>query len=76
MVVVTAKGFHSDGTSAPISIGDKVCIFLGCSLPMVVREFGGYCQLVGQIRTEEIMSGEAMAGFQSGECVIQKFDLH
>lgn len=40
--------------------GDKVCVFHGCSVPVVVRQVKHYCVLVGECFVYGIMDGEIM----------------
>ena len=55
---------------------DLICILLGCPFPMVLRKISDHYQLRGQIYVEGIMNGEAMACLETGECILQDFELH
>jgi hypothetical protein len=47
-------------------VGDFVCIFFGCSVPVIVREFEGGMKLIGEAYVYGKMEGEAIADLKAG----------
>jgi hypothetical protein len=43
---------------------------------VALRKTAGYYELQGPIYVNDIMNGEAMAFLDSGECMLEDFELH
>ncbi|KAI0099001.1 heterokaryon incompatibility protein-domain-containing protein [Nemania sp. FL0031] len=49
-----------------MKVGDYVCILIGCSVPVVLRENGKYMKLIGESYVHGKMGGEAMEDLRAG----------
>jgi hypothetical protein len=74
-VCVTSNGYIG-GVVHGCVIGDKICIFLGASVPFVLRERddGGFT-FVGEAYVHGLMDGEALKEFDI-ESLSQDFKIH
>jgi hypothetical protein len=55
--------------------GDQIFILFGCDFPVVMRNMGNYCRLIGEIYVDKIMYGEAMDGLVSGKYTERSFKI-
>jgi hypothetical protein len=62
---------------AEAQVGDKICVLLGCSYPVILRpsEAGKYYTFIGEAYVNEYMSGKAMDELDEGKYKLQDFDL-
>jgi hypothetical protein len=58
-VFTTVKGFLGLG-SRTLTSGDRICILLGCPVPVILRPDGGQYRLIGECYVHGIMNGETM----------------
>ena len=74
-IITTEKGYVG---RAPrwVQRGDKVCILLGSSLPVLLRPVDDHYRLVGPCYIHGIMFGEAMGLLDKGEVEMEDFALH
>lgn len=56
---LTRKGYFGM-VPATSQVGDSVCIFSGCHIPLILHPIGSSCKLVGQCYIHGIMWGEAL----------------
>jgi hypothetical protein len=73
-LLITKEGYLALGpeTTQP---GDIIAIFLGCQVPVVVRQQADHYEFIGTCYVHGIMQGEALAGLDTGECEVQWFDI-
>lgn len=55
-IIITKKGYIGLG-HAKCQVGDKICLFGGCSVPVLLREFVGNYIMVGEAYVHGIMDG-------------------
>ncbi|KAE9371852.1 hypothetical protein N431DRAFT_426434 [Stipitochalara longipes BDJ] len=67
-IFVTKHGYIGRSRSWA-RIGDIVCLFLGCALPMVLRPVSEHYTVVAEAWVAEIMHGEAMIALTKGDKV-------
>ena len=63
--------FHGDDKQT--RVGDLYCIIFGCSMPIVLRECGGYYQVIGEGYLQGFMEGKAVELLESGEYEAKEF---
>jgi hypothetical protein len=56
--------------------GDNVCYFLGCPLPLVLRNEGSHHKLIGEAFIKDYMSLEAVSEMERGELKQMDFIFH
>jgi hypothetical protein len=56
--------------------GDLVCVLLGCSVPVVLREEGDHYIFIGECYTHGIMDGEAIDGAAANGFGVESFEIH
>lgn len=56
--------------------GDIVCVFLGDSMPVILRSVDRHFQFVGECYVHGIMRGEAMDDLKKGVYDTNDFELH
>jgi hypothetical protein len=62
---------------AEARMGDKICILLGCSTPVILRpsDDNKYYTLIGEAYIHEYMEGKGMDELDQGKHILQDFDL-
>ena len=63
---VSSSGILGLGPEA-IKQGDKICILLGCSLPVILRPIDNHYILIGRAYMDGYMTGEAMEKIETQE---------
>jgi hypothetical protein len=56
--------------------GDKICILLGCNIPVVIRPKGDHYIFIGEAFIHGAMYGELMERLNEGKSEPQSFSLH
>jgi len=56
--------------------GDMICLFLGCSVPVILRPREGHYILHGAAFVSEYMYGKGMEEFVEGKHQLQDFEIH
>lgn len=56
--------------------GDVVCVLLGCSYPVILRSEDDHYVLIGEAYIDDFMNGNAIDGLESGELVLEIFEIH
>ncbi|KAI8624574.1 heterokaryon incompatibility protein-domain-containing protein [Xylariaceae sp. FL1651] len=73
---MTTNGLIGIGTGF-MDVGDVVCVPLGCSTPVILREGGkGDYGFVGDAYVDGYMNGEAIEQWKSGHLKLKHYDLH
>ena len=72
---VTDGGYMGSGWRL-IEIGDLVCVFPGCSVPVILRKVGGHYVLRGECFVLGLMDGKAMDVLDEGRVSLQEFEIH
>jgi hypothetical protein len=73
-LITTSKGYIGLAPSST-ERGDKVCVLLGCKVPLILRPIDDYFQVIGDAYIHGIMHGEAVEGVESGVCAFRDFEL-
>jgi hypothetical protein len=60
--LVAGYGIGSD----QIEIGDKLCVLLGCTEPVILREVGSHTILIGDAFVPGYVDGKAVRGREAG----------
>jgi hypothetical protein len=55
--------------------GDKLCVLLGCSAPVVLREVDSHCELLGDVYIPGCMKGEVVDGSGKYKGLPRKFSI-
>ena len=58
-----------------VNEGDVICVFLGCSFPMVIRPEGHHFRVVGAAYVDQLMDGDAIVGLERGLYQVESFEL-
>jgi hypothetical protein len=74
-IILTENGYIRQGASTT-TVGDLICILLGCDAPMVLRQQDHYYEVVGPAYVPGIMNGGAMKKLEEGTVTLQDFELH
>lgn len=75
------RKFFTAGTTimgvAPsaVEIGDQICVFYGCSWPVILRKSGGNHVLIGAAYVEGFMYGKAVKMMLEGLLAVEEFSL-
>lgn len=69
---ITSSGLMCLGSGA-LQVGDIVCVPLGCSTPVILRERGDGYTFVGDVYVDGYMHGKAIEDWQNGTRQVQKF---
>lgn len=56
-LITTGKGYVGLAHAQSV-IGDKICLLMGCTMPMILRPYEGGYRLVGETYVHGIMDGE------------------
>ena len=56
-------------------VGDRLCVLLGCALPLLIRPHGQQFQLVGSCYVYGMMNGELLDEVDAGKHQLQKIEL-
>lgn len=68
---------HAVGmASAYVEVGDRVCVVLGCSVPIIFHREGDHFLNLGDTFIDGFMNGEATDGISDGKYKLQTFELH
>jgi hypothetical protein len=54
---------------------DIICILLGCSVPIILRQDGRNFMLLGESYTHSLMHGEVLKGVETGLFSLQEFRI-
>jgi hypothetical protein len=75
--VFSSSSGRSGMAPAEAEIGDKICILLGCSFPVILRpaDDGKSYTLIGEAYVHEYMDGKAMGELYQGKYSEKDFDL-
>jgi len=72
---VTPHGFT--GIGAPnVQKGDKICVLLGCDIPLIIRQVNNHYVVVGDCFVYGIMKGEAMKDIEESKLDLETFNFH
>jgi hypothetical protein len=74
-VLVTTKNGYLGVAPLHVQQGDRVCVLLGCSMPVVLRPRGDGCILIGESYIHGVMDGEAMEWLDAGKCKLETITL-
>ena len=55
--------------------GDMICVFLGCSFPVVIRPDGNHYIFIGAVYLDNLADGEAIADLENGLYELDRFEL-
>lgn len=55
--------------------GDMICVFLGCSFPVVIRPNGNHYIFIGAVYVDNLTDGEAIADLENGLYELDSFEL-
>ena len=55
--------------------GDMICVFLGCSFPVVIRPNGDHYIFIGAVYVDNLTHGEAIADLENGLYELDSFEL-
>ncbi|TVY13033.1 Heterokaryon incompatibility protein 6, OR allele [Lachnellula arida] len=58
------------------TVGDVICVLLGCRFPVILRPVEGKYRLVGEAYVDGLMNGEAMALLEKGRYKLEEFEIH
>lgn len=74
--MITTNTGHVGMAPATIELTDKICIVIGCSMPVVLRpvENERY-EVVGECYVDGFMKGEAMEALDSGKYKLESITL-
>jgi hypothetical protein len=61
------------GDDQQTKVGDLYCIIFGCSMPVILRECGGYYQVIGEGYLQGFMEGRAVELLEIGEYEAENF---
>ena len=64
---ITTDGGYLGLASAATLLHDKICILLGCNVPLILRRRGEHHEIIGECYIHGIMRGEAMQGVEEGK---------
>jgi hypothetical protein len=54
---------------------DMICILLGCTVPVVLRQAGANFRFLGESYVNDLMKGEAISGIATGLFALQEFQI-
>lgn len=74
--IFVTRGGHIGRCKHFARLGDFICLLEGCVLPMILRKVDTHYELIGDAYADGIMQGEAMTLLESGERMLQAFELH
>jgi hypothetical protein len=72
---VTPRGYIGVGPPK-VQKGDKICVLLGCDIPLIIRPVGDYYIVVGDCFVYGIMKGEVMKDIKESKLNLETFTLH
>ncbi|KAE8443757.1 hypothetical protein EG329_001437 [Mollisiaceae sp. DMI_Dod_QoI] len=73
-MIVSSKGYI--GLTPPRALsGDRICIILGCSLPVILRKVDNGYRLIGDSYVHGIMQGEVMRELEKGNVELEDICL-
>jgi hypothetical protein len=73
-MVTTARGFFGLALETTQK-DDIICVLLGCTMPVVLRQVGEYYKVVGECYIHGIMEGEAMEMLNGGQVQLEDIIL-
>jgi hypothetical protein len=72
--VISRKGYFGLAPRKTLP-GDKICVILGCSVPVVLRKVDKGYRLIGDIYVHGIMKGEVMSELEKGNVELEDICL-
>lgn len=72
---MTPRGFIGIGPPN-VQKGDKICILLGCDIPLIIRQVNDHYAVVGDCFDYGIMTGEVMKDIEESKLNPETFDFH
>jgi hypothetical protein len=73
-LITTTTGYIGLAPSG-VKRGDKVCVLLGCHVPLILRPMGDHFQVIGDAYIHGVMHGEAVDGVRGGTFTLRDFHL-
>jgi hypothetical protein len=73
-LITTTNGYIGLAPSG-VREGDRVCVLLGCHMPLVLRPVNDQFHVIGDVYLHGVMHGEAIEGLEGGICTLRDFDL-
>jgi hypothetical protein len=55
--------------------GDKVCILLGCQIPLILRRVGEHYIYIGEAYVDGYMYGKGVEEMDKGRFKVKDFDI-
>lgn len=65
-----------DGAASDIQCGDRFCIAIGCSVPLVARPQGPTYIILGEGYLRGYMDGELVAEIESGQVAVGQITFY
>jgi len=74
---VMGRGGVGKDYAGEVRVGDRVCVLMGCPVPVVLREREGegWFEVVRTVYVEGLMYGEAMGALERGKVEARDFEL-
>lgn len=69
---VTPRGYIGIGPPE-VQKGDKVCVLLGCDIPLIIRPGADHYEVVGDCFVYGIMKGEVMKDIEESKLKLETF---
>jgi hypothetical protein len=75
--LITMNVGHIGTGPCRVRKGDRICVLLGCSIPLILRPREGQpsYQVVGECYLHGFMDGEVLKGLEGGKFKIEEFQL-
>lgn len=73
-VFTTRNGYFGVG-SRTLTAGDKICVLLGCAVPVMLRPHGQQFELLGECYVHGIMAGEALNAVKLGKAQLMSLEI-
>lgn len=55
--------------------GDIIVILLGCAVPVLLRPYNGYYELVGDVYLDGYMYGKGIDELEEGKFTLEEFEM-
>jgi hypothetical protein len=72
---VTSRGYMGLGSDR-VEIGDTICVFPGCNVPVIMRKNDAHYVHQGECFVLGIMDGEVMDALDKGMVSLEEIEIH
>jgi hypothetical protein len=72
---ITTERGHLGSTAVAVAEGDRVCVILGCSYPVLLRPDGDHFRVVGECYVDGYMEGQGIEYAVNGHCSAEETNL-